>query len=537
MKTDRNYSERNVLAEITRRLEDCSSREEILKVFMENLSRLRDMYEKQKELADRDPLTGLLNHRRLHEVLDQEINRASRSRSTFAMILLDVDDFKIINDTYGHVQGDKILRHIASILEQNTRSMDHLGRYGGDEFMFILPETDGVYAHIVATRIVDELAQQGIMLDNDTQIPLHISVGIAVYPSDASNIRDLVECADRALYRSKNQEGFNVVTLAHSMEIKRDEFPSLNVLEELTQVVDRKDHYTRLHSDIVCQYCERMANKLKLKPDERDILIQAALIHDVGKIIIPTSILRKPGNLSEEEYDIIKKHPVFGHSLLKPLTDLDPLIQEIVLYHHERVDGRGYPAGLKGDGIPFLARVLSVCDVYSAMVIDRPYRKGFSTQDALKGLKEASGTQLDGDLVDIFVSLHQFDWQGEKAKGVPRVMVIDDDFSIMGLIQEVLRLEPYTIDVFSKSDEAMKALDHVDYHVVLTDINMPVISGWEIVERVKGKDTQVIVMTALQTPELASALEEGRIFAALIKPFNILEVKNKILAALQRSAP
>lgn len=502
-------------------------------VHLSSASTLRGMYEEQKKLADRDPMTGLLNHRRLHEALDQEISRAYRNGSIFAVILLDIDDFKIINDTYGHLQGDRVLMYVARILRENCRSMDHPCRYGGDEFTLILPETDDADAHIVVTRIVSELAHQGVLLDSGGKIPIHISAGIATYPRNASSARGLIECADRALYRSKNQEGFNIITLAHSVEAKSDSRLSLGVLEELIEAVDRKDHYTRLHSDIVCQCCEGMADRLGLNSHERDVLAQAALIHDIGKIIIPTSILKKPGNLSEEEYDEIKKHPFFGYTILKPLVDLDPLIREIVLYHHERVDGHGYPEGLKGDEIPYLARVLSVCDIYSTMIMDRPYRKGLPLKEVLEKITEAAGTQLDGDLVNVFIDLYKLDKKSEEAKDAPRIMVIDDDLSILDLIREVLRPEHYTVDIFSRSNEAIKAFDRTDYDVVLTDLNMPDVSGWEILDRVKEKETRVIIMTAVQTSESISTLKEKQVFATLIKPFSMLEIKKNIHTALQ----
>jgi len=502
-------------------------------VHLSSASTLRDMYKEQKELADRDPMTGLLNHRRLHEVLDQEISRAYRNESIFALSLFDIDDFKIINDTYGHLQGDRILMYVARILRENSRSMDHPCRYGGDEFALILPEIDDADAHIVVTRIVNELAHQGVLLDSGGKIPIHISAGIATYPRDASNARDLIESADMALYKSKNQEGFNMITLAHSVEAESDSRLSLGVVEELIEAVDRKDHYTRLHSDIVCRCCERMADGLGLNSHKRDVLVQAALVHDVGKIIIPTSILKKPGNLSEKEYDEIKKHPFFGHTILKPLVDLDPLIQEIVLYHHERMDGHGYPEGLKGDEIPYLARVLSVCDIYSAMIMDRPYRKGLPLKEVLERIREAAGTQLDGNLVNVFIDLYKHDKKSEEAKDAPRIMVIDDDLSILEFIREVLRPEHYTLDIFSKSNEAIKAFDRTDYDVVLTDLNMPDVSGWEIVDKVKEKNTPAIIMTAVRTPESISALKEKQVFATLIKPFSMLDIKNNIHAALQ----
>jgi len=514
-------------------LEGLANLAETARVHLSSVSALRDMYEEQKELADRDPLTGLLNHRRLHEVLEQEISRACRNGSIFALILLDIDDFKIVNDTYGHPQGDRVLIYVARILKENSRSMDHSGRYGGDEFMLILPETDDADAHIVVTRIVSELAHQGVLLDSGGNIPIHISAGIAAYPRDASNAGGLIECADTALYRSKSQEGFNIITLAHSVEAKSDSRPNLGVLEELIEAVDRKDHYTRLHSDIVCQCCEGMADRLGLNSHKRDVLVQAALVHDIGKIMIPTSILKKPGSLSEEEYDEIKKHPFFGHTILKPLIDLDPLIREIVLYHHERVDGHGYPEGLKGDEIPYLARVLSVCDIYSAMIMDRPYRKGLPLKEVLERIRKAAGTQIDGDLANVFIDLYKLDGKSEEAKDAPRIMVIDDDLSILELIREVLRLEHYTVDTFSRSNEAIKAFDRTDYDVVLTDLNMPDVSGWEIVDRVKEKDTRVIIMTAVHTPELISTLKERQFFATLIKPFSVLEIKDTIHAALQ----
>ncbi|MFN8513343.1 MAG: GAF domain-containing protein [Thermomicrobiales bacterium] len=370
------------------------------------------LYQEARTLAVTDPLTGLLNHRNMQERLDQEIARAARHGRSLAVVMIDLDNFKLFNDTYGHPAGDQILRATAAILRAEARDTDVIARYGGDEFCLILPETTHEGALALVERVQTHCRSIGIRADTAQfaghrpggTIPLRVSAGIAVYPRDAKDRHELVTRADGALYANKRggrplaapdhaageESGMALVSNA-----------SFGVIEGLVLAVDAKDHYTVAHSQVVADAAVLLARALQLPEHEVATLRTAGLLHDVGKVSIPDRILRKPGQLTEDEWQVMRQHVEFSELIIRGAPGLQEIL-EPVMHHHERWDGRGYPRGLAGEAVPLLGRIMIVADAYSAMTLDRPYRRGLSVSEALGQLRAGAGNQFDPGLVAIF---------------------------------------------------------------------------------------------------------------------------------------
>jgi len=355
--------------------------------------------------ANTDGLTGLYNHRHFHERLDHEIARGSRFGTTFSLIMLDIDLFKAYNDIHGHLAGDEVLRQITVCIETSIRSIDIAFRYGGEEFAVILPEARLDNAYKVAERIRKTIAAK----TSSKAPPITASLGIANWPIDGVMREEIISFADAALYRAK-QIGRNRTCL--SSDVVKPEAPfvsvelearsrALSIIYALAATVDAKDHYTYGHSKKVSDYAVAMGEAVGLPQDRIDVVRAAGLLHDIGKVGIPDSILNKKGTLSDEEWKLIKAHPKLGVEILRHVIDLVNCLP-VILHHHERYDGGGYPSGLKGENIPLEARILSVADAFDAITSPRPYREQQSTQQALEELKSCTGTQFDPKLIDVF---------------------------------------------------------------------------------------------------------------------------------------
>ncbi len=355
--------------------------------------------------ANTDGLTELYNHRQFHDRIDQEIARGSRFGTTFSLIMLDVDLFKAYNDIHGHLAGDEILRRIALSIKASTRSLDTAFRYGGEEFAVILPEAHLKDAYKVAERMRKAIASK----TSSRATPITASLGIASWPVDGVTKAEIISRADSALYRAK-QTGRNRTCLSSEVA-KTETFPAdveyeaqpraLSVIYALAATVDAKDHYTYGHSKKVSDYAVALAEALGLSKDVIDTIRAAGLLHDVGKIAVPDSILNKKGALNDEEWELIRDHPKLGIEILRHIIDLVSCIP-VILHHHEHYDGSGYPAGLKGDNIPLGSRILSIADAFDAITSPRPYRKQLPVQEALDELKRCAGTQFDPKLVNVF---------------------------------------------------------------------------------------------------------------------------------------
>jgi diguanylate cyclase (GGDEF)-like protein/putative nucleotidyltransferase with HDIG domain len=355
-------------------------------------------------LAERDGLTGLFNHKTIHEKLVGTLEADPDQQ--VALMLLDMDGFKLLNDTYGHPTGDQALRYIGAALRTVCGGAEpvFLGRCGGDEFMVVLPRTAGARAGALAESIRAYLNDNPFPIPDGGRLPLQLCIGVADSAMAGRTPATLVAAADAALYESK-QNGGNQVTL-HLVDTDAGENDparsTFNVLESLVTAIDRKDRYTKRHSEDVTNYALRLAEALTLSEDTYNAVRVAGLLHDVGKIGVPDAILRKPGKLTADEYEVIKGHVTVSALIIHGLPRL-PDVLDAVANHHERWDGRGYPRGVSGYDIPLLGRIMAVADAFSAMTLDRPYRAGMSVEEALEEIERGAGTQFDPELARVFV--------------------------------------------------------------------------------------------------------------------------------------
>jgi diguanylate cyclase (GGDEF)-like protein len=353
-------------------------------------------------LALTDPLTGLGNHRHFHERLQRELIAAEEASVPLSLCLIDVDDFKRINDRHGHPAGDRVLSQVATRLRQGGEAF----RLGGDEFAVLLPEHDEPTALDTATSIIERL--RSMELEHNEQIT--VSAGVATFPVQGVGRDELIRLADSALYWAK-EHGKNrvrvyrpeVVELAELKKLASgaDRAARFRAAASLAKAVDARDVYSGSHSERVADLAVRVAERMNLSQELVELTRLAASLHDLGKLAIPEEILRKPGPLTDPERLVLERHPQIGYRMLESLG-VTP-VAEWVLHHHERWDGTGYPDGLHGEDIPLGARIIFVADAFDAMTNDRVYRSKLSVEAALEELEACAGTQFDPEAVSALV--------------------------------------------------------------------------------------------------------------------------------------
>ncbi|MBL4937546.1 diguanylate cyclase [Clostridium sp. YIM B02515] len=365
---------------------------------------------KLESLANEDGLTEVYNHRFFYDALREKLTACEKDNKPISLIFIDIDYFKYYNDLNGHQKGDQVLKTIGSLLKNSVRDGDVVARYGGEEFSIILPDTLEQDAITIAENIrrkIEETYFEGE--ENQPNGKLTASIGVSVFPDKAKSDVELIKSADDALYRAKFFNK-NRVEAYHSIldELKEDiddkNIDLVTSIKTLISVINAKDRYTYGHVERVVIYSRLIADKLGLSEKDKKKLIYGAYMHDIGKINISEEILNKKMPLTKDEWEILKQHPVNGVEIIKPvesLMDISPLI----LHHHERYDGNGYPGKLKGEDIPYLARVLTVVDSYDAMTSNRPYSKSKTQEEAIVELKKCSGTQFDSSIADAFVEV------------------------------------------------------------------------------------------------------------------------------------
>ncbi len=344
-----------------------------------------------------DSLTSLGNHRGFYEDLERELQLVADSGAPLALVLLDVDGLREVNNTYGHQAGDDQLRTLAHTISAMLSARDRAYRIGDDEFAVLLPGARAL-AGFQFTQRLDAALKVG-------EERVRATAGVA--QAAESRPRDeLIRDADRALISAKSSgQAAAVYTpdmgLFAESTLEKDDDHNRTLANSLALAVDAKDSYTQSHSQTVANLCATIAEELGFEALRLQRIRIAGLLHDVGKIGIPDAVLRKPAKLTPAEYDLMKTHAALGADIV--LAAEMPQRAEWIRHHHERIDGRGYPDGLAGEEIPLESRIIHVADAYEAMTSDRPYRKGPGEQFAIEELRRNAGTQFDHDVVDAFL--------------------------------------------------------------------------------------------------------------------------------------
>jgi diguanylate cyclase (GGDEF)-like protein/putative nucleotidyltransferase with HDIG domain len=360
-----------------------------------------------EHLAMTDPLTGVFNHGAFRDRLGAEVKLASRHGTALSLALIDVDEFKVINDTFGHQVGDRVLVDVVGIIAEQIRASDVLARVGGDEFAILMPQTDGQGAGVIAERAHAEVGAASVA---DGQ-RVTLSIGVCEL-AKGEGPEDLVGRTDRALYASKRR-GRDMVWRSDSCHhalrgaladmggtgrLARGQAAS--AVRALARAIDLKDPATRQHSDRVAELAVRLAETIGWSPERCEMMRQAAVVHDVGKVAVPDAILLKPGRLTDSEYAVIRRHAELGAQIAAEIFSDEQIAW--LRGHHERFDGNGYPDGLAANDIPVGAQILAVTDAYDVMISDRPYAAGLDPTDALDELRRCSGTQFAPEAVEAF---------------------------------------------------------------------------------------------------------------------------------------
>jgi diguanylate cyclase (GGDEF)-like protein/putative nucleotidyltransferase with HDIG domain len=398
------------------------------------------LYARVQRQATTDGLTTLYNHRTGQEKLAEQLRVAERYQRNVSVVMIDVDHFKSINDNYGHPAGDAVLRSVASIIKNDCRDVDIPVRYGGEEFLLVLPEVNTEGAIVVAERIRRSLLAEVVHHD-DIEISVTASMGIASFPEHAQSQQALLDLADKSLYLSKrlgrnqvhaandlNQDNLIAIEQAEhakqevaqpvykptnfvpppvppGVEDKEELVPEVvEMVKALASTLYSKSEYNKVHHLETARLSELLAKVMGLSQQQVEQIRVAGLLHDVGTLSIPQDLMQKDGVYTQEEKEIIKQHPILGAQLLRPIRALRDVC-EILEHHHERWDGTGYPNGMSGEEIPLAARIIHIVESYHAMISDRPYRPAMSTERAIQSLREGAGSQFDPFLVDIFIAV------------------------------------------------------------------------------------------------------------------------------------
>ncbi len=428
-------------------LQDAYHEQEVLVLQQkELLNELDRLYREQQLAAVTDAVTGLPNHRAIMSRLDEELARCERIREGkkeglfdgCAVLFVDLDHFKRINDTWGHRAGDAILREVASRLRSVLRLEDFVGRYGGEEFAIILIETEISQAMQIAERLRLAIADKACIWqsedgESNTPIAVTASMGVALYGLHGVTREELIERADAAMYIAKHS-GRNRVSIADLTEgvaveeaqSRAAEIPVGRVVtatvNALTAAASAHDGDTDAHAHRMVWLAEETARAMNLSEDEIHLVRLGALLHDIGKIGIPDAILHKPGPLTSDEWSVMRRHPEIGQYILQQAGGIFAALANVVVAHHERWDGAGYPIGIKGYEIPRPARILTVIDSFDAMISPRVYKKPLSVQAARSELLRCAGSQYDPEVVTVFLQVLDGIEQVAQEKLLPHIV-------------------------------------------------------------------------------------------------------------------
>ena len=409
-------------AGLTSRVEAVRYPDEALRTSLEGLAgRIAEV----EALATTDPQTRLLNRMATMQVLAAEIERANRYQRPLSVALFDIDHFKRVNDTHGHAVGDEVLRHVATVLKDSIRSVDSLGRFGGEEFLLVMPETNpdgGMASAENLRRTLGRTAATIVVANGAVEYPVAISAGVTGGDGHRSlDLDQLLREADSGLYAAK-ESGRDRVARFHVLDeeasvthatidpnarekaarIGRAAFDASN--HHLLDALADRPGWAGGASQLIADLAADIGRAIGLPDGDIDRIRTASLLHDLGKLAIPEEILSKPAPLDAAEWRSIVEHPKIGQVVLEQAGSIRDAAQ-IVLHHHEWFDGRGYPHGLAGAEIPIGSRIVSIADAYEAMISARPYKRAMSHAEALAELRRQRGSQFDPELVDVFITL------------------------------------------------------------------------------------------------------------------------------------
>lgn len=381
-------------------------------------SALADTYDK----ATMDRLTGVANRQALLGDLFAEVERAGRYERPLSVAFVDIDHFKAVNDTYGHAAGDVVLRGVAQVIAANLRTSDRIGRYGGEEFMLILTETDVEEGAVLTEKLRTLVQRQRFPVDGNPDLSVTISIGLAGGTGPQLRMDTLVRDADAAMYSAKSL-GRNqtyifsepdddarvprapISAAGRARAVAIGQMAREAATMSLTSVLNPLPHYRGQPSALIASIVVALARQLELPDAEVDRIRIAALLHDVGKIAVPEEILEKPAALTSAEWRTVVQHPRIGQVILEQAASLKEAVP-IILHHHERYGGHGYPYGLRANEIPLGARIVAIADAYDAMTHDRPYKRAITHEQAIEELRRHAGTQFDPELVGLFCDLY-----------------------------------------------------------------------------------------------------------------------------------
>lgn len=426
----------------------------------ESFDRLASRVAQTWTLATQDLLTQVANRQTLLTRLDEEIERATRYGHQLSIAMIDIDHFKRFNDTYGHSAGDLVLHRIAQAIQDSVRRVDVVGRYGGEEFMVILPETDVDAAASIAEKIRRFVGREEVRLADGTVVSATLSAGVAGGPGAHFRLDALVRDADAALYSAKSLgrdqvyvfrevEDDRRVRRASIAPAAREQAMELGraamgaATDSLASALDTRPGWAGGTSTMIAESAAAVAESLGLPAGEIERIRTASLLHDLGKVAIPDEILAKPSGLDESEWRVVTEHPKIGQVVLEQAGALRDAAT-IVLHHHEWYDGRGYPHGLTGQQIPVGARIVAVSDAYEAMVSGRPYRTAVTHEQALQELRRHAGLQFDPEIVEQFVTLFAagVPWAPSPSDGHahphPHALIDDADAESHGVLHDAL---------------------------------------------------------------------------------------------------
>ena len=364
------------------------------------LQRLRVV--EQESLTDQ--LTGIGNYRAVHGALDALLEKRVGQRS--AVAIADLDNFRLLNDTLGHLRCDDILTQVGAELAAALDPSDVCGRLSSDQFMVVMPGADADRAQATMERVRAGVESREVQGNGGLPIPLSLTSGVGLWPEDGPGKTELLRAIELTVRQAKRAGGSR--TAVHGPDsMPAVSLRSFSALTGLVQALDSRDHYTYLHSEHATKHALRVAKVAGCTPAELREIEIAGPIHDLGKIVVPDSILRKPGPLTPDEWEQMQQHSSIGAVIASSLPDVSGMV-DIIRHHHERWDGGGYPAGIAKDDISRVVRIFSMGDAFSAMVTTRPYRKAMDLEMALDQIKRGAGSQFDPDLADAFLSVS---WQ------------------------------------------------------------------------------------------------------------------------------